>query len=124
MGADLQSTSLGHSDTSFKTGHIVPPVNPAEGFIVGRLETVFNPNQVVLLIGTQEIQGIHIHTIRPRADGQTHHTFVCQGLVVKGLEPREGRIGIGKGLKIGNEAPCLEPPSNKTLGINDLLLYR
>ena len=46
------------------------PVDKGKGRIASRLQTVFDPDQVMLCIILQQIQNRFIHTIGPGADGE------------------------------------------------------
>ena len=60
-------------------------VDSRQGFIVGRLQSIFNPDQVSFGIGLEQFQYLFRNAVRPRADGQADHTRNGQGLIVKGF---------------------------------------
>jgi hypothetical protein len=47
MGTDFDTPVLGCSDGIFETPDIVAPVDEFKGFITGRLQSVFKPDQVM-----------------------------------------------------------------------------
>lgn len=102
----------------------MPTVDPVKGPVMGGLQPVFNPNQVVPLIRPQKFQDISVYTIRSCGHRQAHDIIRVQRLIVKPFQVRRGGIGVGKGLEIRDEFFGPVAFLNKPPGADNLLIDR
>ena len=109
MDATLKAQAVGATDRIVKTGHVVAPVHRPQDLIAVALEADFHRQE-----GLTGQLGEEIHRRRRQGIGagpQTQADALGQALshaLIQTPEAVEGRVGVGEGLKVGNEP--INPP--------------
>ncbi len=81
------------------------PVQGLKGPVVNGLEAEFDPDRMIFPIRLQKFENGIRYAVGTGTDGKTDYVIMRQGFVVNGLQMFQGRIGVGKGLKIGDKFP-------------------
>ena len=86
-----------------KGRRIMPAVDRGERPIMDRLESQLQPDMASFRIGPDQRQRLLGQTIRARADGEADHILLVERLIVECPEFFNRRIGVCKGLEVGDE---------------------
>ena len=78
-------------------------MDDGQGGVACGLKPVFEPDQAATGHFVQQVQDRFGHAVRTRADEKPHHALHPQGLLVKGSQALDRRVGVREGLKIGDE---------------------
>src|SRR5512136_2124470 len=89
-----------------KAGHVMAAIDCQESRVMSGLKSEFQPNENLLLVGSQQPQDLFVETVRPCAYGKAHHTLMLESTVVEVTEMRNRRVGVGERLEVGNELGC------------------
>ena len=79
---------------------IVPPIDTLQGFIIYRLDTIFDPNLFFPAQLHEIIKCLLRHAVTARTNAQSDHVIIGQCLVIEYFDRIKGGIGIGKCLEI------------------------
>ena len=91
----------------------IAPANPQRRGVVDRLQTQLDPDELVRKSrpkAGQAGQNLFVQAVRPGGDGDAGGFREGKGFPKQGDQPVRIPVGIGVGLKIGDQAGRLQPP--------------
>ena len=103
MGADPQAALPRPCQSVKEAAIIVTAPQSLQGGVVARLHAYFQPEIGAAGVAGEEIEDIVREAIRPGTNGEADNAVNAEGFVVKAAQFCDRRIGVGEGLKIGDE---------------------
>ena len=82
MNADRQAAPAGALHRIDKSGDVVAAIDGRQRCVMGRLQPVLNPDEMVLIQFGEGVQHLIGYAIRSRADGQTDNVRNRQRLFI------------------------------------------
>jgi hypothetical protein len=103
VGADAQAALLCPCQGVEEALVVVATAQALQGGVVARLYADLQPEVSVSGVVGEEVENIIGEAVRAGTDGETDDAVHSEGFVVKTAQLVNRRVGIGEGLKIGDE---------------------
>lgn len=101
MSASKDAALMGLLDGETGLCKRMSAVDASEGIVVGTLHTIFHNEEGATVQVFQIVEEFIGYAVRSCADDDAHDIFDAEGLFVELAEMRDGGIGVGIGLEIG-----------------------
>lgn len=102
--ADVQAPRGGHLDGAAGAREVVAPVDGPERGVEGRFDAVFEGDIPIPGQPGEIVELALVDAVGARADDDSRHAGMREGLIVKPLQPLQRGVGVGKSLEIDQVA--------------------